>query len=375
MDSCRPCEPTNNSRLNDMVNGSKIGEPLDVERHRDPSDPCRHWKVVDSHQLCESVTNDLSCRMPHFKTQRESSKATNTTCVQPFGNQQNAPDTIQNESQCESKGLNLTSEETEIFFQWQWDKLKEKMDNEDCSPANMSVSISDHSEQDYGTATYPVDLGSEALRLYQKSKKMSMDHVADRFLLLVGRRLKNISKMAPFLSLEVGELCQILNNDYLGVPNERIAFRAAYRWLRHNPDQRQQYVSLVLSWVRYGLMQPADLIKCIFRSRQLLQTMLDVPSLPQSLLKGFICIQLQELGLGSSMKEFESVPRITCTYGPSCEGLQDSQQELVTVDELQDFGTSRRHDNKSSPSTQYATCEMVSTHINSMIRLNAAHKL
>uniref|UniRef100_A0A3B4YID4 Kelch like family member 10 n=2 Tax=Seriola lalandi dorsalis TaxID=1841481 RepID=A0A3B4YID4_SERLL len=59
-----------------------------------------------------------------------------------------------------------------------------------------------------------------------------------------------------FLLLSVQELAKMIENDQLSVKKEKTVFEAILRWITYAPEQRREYISLLLSKVRLALMSP-----------------------------------------------------------------------------------------------------------------------
>lgn len=53
------------------------------------------------------------------------------------------------------------------------------------------------------------------------------------------------------LNLSVDDLAEIIAKDELNVRNERFVFKAIHHWIAHAPEERQNYLALLLSKVRF----------------------------------------------------------------------------------------------------------------------------
>ncbi|XP_071349580.1 kelch-like protein 10 [Trachinotus anak] len=58
------------------------------------------------------------------------------------------------------------------------------------------------------------------------------------------------------MELSVQELVAIIESDHLNVTEENRAFETVIRWINHLPEQRRNYISVLLPKVRLGLMTP-----------------------------------------------------------------------------------------------------------------------
>lgn len=61
-----------------------------------------------------------------------------------------------------------------------------------------------------------------------------------------------------FLQLSVQDLAKIIDNDQLTVKKEKTVFEAIIRWITYAPDERREYISLLLSKVSEG-----QLLSCL----------------------------------------------------------------------------------------------------------------
>uniref|UniRef100_A0A665VN07 Kelch-like protein 10 n=1 Tax=Echeneis naucrates TaxID=173247 RepID=A0A665VN07_ECHNA len=59
-----------------------------------------------------------------------------------------------------------------------------------------------------------------------------------------------------FLELSLQELGLIIENDHLNMKQENVVFDTVIQWISHQPDQRQNHISELLSKMRLGLMTP-----------------------------------------------------------------------------------------------------------------------
>lgn len=55
-----------------------------------------------------------------------------------------------------------------------------------------------------------------------------------------------------FLQLSVEELVKIIESDQLNVKKEKMVFEAMLRWIAHSPEERREYIALLLSKVSEG---------------------------------------------------------------------------------------------------------------------------
>ncbi|XP_040289966.1 kelch-like protein 10 [Bufo bufo] len=69
------------------------------------------------------------------------------------------------------------------------------------------------------------------------------------------QNFENILKISDeFLDLSATDLKGILEKDELNIKQEEFAFEAITKWIKHNPSSRKQYISILLSEVRFAFM-------------------------------------------------------------------------------------------------------------------------
>ncbi|NXL95959.1 KLH10 protein, partial [Alectura lathami] len=81
----------------------------------------------------------------------------------------------------------------------------------------------------------------------------SLQQTAYMFILHNFEELVKVSK--EFLDLSVDELKDIIEKDKLNVKQEDVVFEAILKWIAHDPQNRRQHISVLLSKVRLALMQ------------------------------------------------------------------------------------------------------------------------
>ncbi|KAJ6643055.1 Kelch-like protein 10 [Pseudolycoriella hygida] len=71
--------------------------------------------------------------------------------------------------------------------------------------------------------------------------------------------LRNFEEVAAkgneIVEISLKDLCTILKDDLLNIKDECTAWECAVRWIKHNSDERRQYVSMLLQTVRLGILQ------------------------------------------------------------------------------------------------------------------------
>lgn len=55
--------------------------------------------------------------------------------------------------------------------------------------------------------------------------------------------------------ISLTDLCELLQDDFLNIKDECIAWECAVRWIKHDPDERRKHVPLLLQTVRLGILQ------------------------------------------------------------------------------------------------------------------------
>ena len=87
--------------------------------------------------------------------------------------------------------------------------------------------------------------------------------VAERALLVVGRRLAAVAGEAEFLGLSRGALLELVRSEGLAVRDERAVYEAVMGWVRHDVGSREVWLGEVLSVVRMGLLPLEYLVETV----------------------------------------------------------------------------------------------------------------
>lgn len=203
------------------------------------------------------------------------------------------------------KFISLTASDIDSFFQSVWENLN-KSDGPQSPLCQSSSTVLEHEIEESTLLPRATDI----LYYYLKARNVESQHWANQFLLLVGRNLDCIYKNRNFLCLDLDVVSDILGSSYLGVTSEKVVFDAGLRWIRADLDKRFQHASVLLSYARYGLMKPEEIIQCVFSFRPITAIFLDIPPYPQSVLNGTISRYLAELNMISSNSAFHIRQRV-----------------------------------------------------------------
>lgn len=57
------------------------------------------------------------------------------------------------------------------------------------------------------------------------------------------------------VDLSLTDLCELLQDDFLNIKDECIAWECAVRWIKYEPDDRRKHVAVLLQTVRLGILQ------------------------------------------------------------------------------------------------------------------------
>jgi len=83
----------------------------------------------------------------------------------------------------------------------------------------------------------------------------------DAFTFILRKFHEVSANSTEFLNMDVDQLCEILDSDYLNVRNEEMAFDAVIRWIDHAPENRKQEIARLLLCIRLGIMTPRIFIE------------------------------------------------------------------------------------------------------------------
>ena len=84
-------------------------------------------------------------------------------------------------------------------------------------------------------------------RHYPNLKQTAEVFICDNFM--------KITECEEFLNLPSEQLCRILSNDKLAVDKEETVYKAAINWFHHDPDNRRDELTNIMSYVKFPLMQ------------------------------------------------------------------------------------------------------------------------
>lgn len=65
-----------------------------------------------------------------------------------------------------------------------------------------------------------------------------------------------VIKNQEFLLLPANEIAKLLSSDDINVPDEEVIFQALMMWVRHDLQNRQQDLGMLLSYIRLPLLPP-----------------------------------------------------------------------------------------------------------------------
>lgn len=64
-----------------------------------------------------------------------------------------------------------------------------------------------------------------------------------------------MAKSEELLEISIAEMFHIMNSDLLNIKDESLAWEGILRWIKYDSDQRIQYVPLLLTTVRLGILE------------------------------------------------------------------------------------------------------------------------
>lgn len=64
-----------------------------------------------------------------------------------------------------------------------------------------------------------------------------------------------VAESDELLEISIDEMFHIMNNDLLNIKDESLAWEGILRWIKYDPGLRLQYVPLLLTTVRLGILE------------------------------------------------------------------------------------------------------------------------
>jgi N-acetylneuraminic acid mutarotase len=95
---------------------------------------------------------------------------------------------------------------------------------------------------------------SNCVAVWAEASRLGCGVVAERALLVVGRRLAAVAGEAQFLGLSREALLELVRSEGLAVRSERVVYEAVLGWVRHDVGSRKAWLGEVLGAVRMGLL-------------------------------------------------------------------------------------------------------------------------
>jgi hypothetical protein len=99
--------------------------------------------------------------------------------------------------------------------------------------------------------------------VWAEASRLGCGVVAERALLVVGRRLEAVAGEAEFLGLSVEALLELVRSDGLAVRSERAVYEAVMGWVRHDVGTRKAWLGEMLGAVRMALLPPEYLAETV----------------------------------------------------------------------------------------------------------------
>ncbi|GAB6027986.1 kelch-like [Chamberlinius hualienensis] len=131
-------------------------------------------------------------------------------------------------------------------------------------------------------------------------------------LTVIGHRLLDVSRNSEFLLSDVDAVCDILCSNDLEVVDEAVVFRAAHRWIRFQSNIKLDHASKVLKCVRFGLINPRDLVKCYKQSESF--GLLEDSLVQRKLFEGLVWSTAAHFGLKHLVTKLKPEPRRPFSY-------------------------------------------------------------
>jgi hypothetical protein len=95
---------------------------------------------------------------------------------------------------------------------------------------------------------------SNCVAVWAEASRLGCGVVAERALLVVGRRLAAVAGEAQFLGLPREALLELVRSEGLAVRSERAVYEAVMGWVRHDVGSRKAWLGEVLAEVRMALL-------------------------------------------------------------------------------------------------------------------------
>ena len=104
---------------------------------------------------------------------------------------------------------------------------------------------------------------SNCVAVWAEASRLGCGVVAERALLVVGRRLAAVAGEAEFLGLSREALLELVRSEGLAVRSERAVYEAVMGWVRHDVGSRKAWLGEVLGVVRMALLPVEYLVETV----------------------------------------------------------------------------------------------------------------
>ena len=104
---------------------------------------------------------------------------------------------------------------------------------------------------------------SNCVAVWAEASRLGCGVVAERALLMVGRRLEAVAGKAEFLGLSAKALLELVRSEGLAVRSERAVYEAVMGWVRHDVGSRKAWLGEMLGAVRMELLPPEYLAETV----------------------------------------------------------------------------------------------------------------
>ena len=105
---------------------------------------------------------------------------------------------------------------------------------------------------------------SNCVAVWAEASRLGCGVVAERALLVVGRRLAAVAGEAEFLGLSREALLELVRSEGLAVRSERAVYEAVMGWVRHDVGSRKAWLGEVLGVVRMALLPVEYLLETVW---------------------------------------------------------------------------------------------------------------
>ncbi|CAH1401518.1 unnamed protein product [Nezara viridula] len=236
--------------LAEPVNWDEIKVPKKRELHR-----------VIHHRLCNYINPDIMLVIDEHEF------FCHRIVLQSYSKYFDEIDNLDQSTAIDLKEKNVTKEAFIAIYAWMLSlndaglKFLTRDNIIEVLMASQSLQIRDLEEQCFALIdSKEIFSEGHAYQLFKKASHLKQNGIKELMVPRVQHFFLPLVSSQDFLNLSLDDVCTFLSSNYIVVHSEMEVFMSAAKWLLENWDERKKHLPRVMTCVRFGLMNPPELI-------------------------------------------------------------------------------------------------------------------